>query len=93
MQSEWRFPNFKVAIFYMVILRSEVHCNLSVTKVMTFLRGVCLNVNIGDMRLFFKLFLCNIDVNELLFQAEYFPSKSWQSVSEDSLPKHKKSAR
>ena len=29
----------------------------------------------------------NIDVHELLFQAEYFPSKFGQSVSEGSLPK------
>ena len=38
---------------------------------------------------FFLLFLWNIDVHELLFQAEYFPSNSGQSVSEDSLPEKK----
>ena len=49
-------------------------------------RRVCSNVNIGDLQLFFELFLWDIDVHELVFQAEYFPSKSGQSVSEDSLP-------
>ena len=32
-------------------------------------RGVCSNVNIRDLHLFFELFLWDIDVHELLFQA------------------------
>ena len=51
------------------------------------LYGVCSNVNIGDLHLFFEMFVCffSVDVYELPFQTEYFPSKFGQSVSEDSL--------
>ena len=43
--------------------------------------------NIGDLHLFFEIFVCffSVDVYELPFQTEYFPSKFGQSVSEESL--------
>ena len=50
------------------------------------LRVISSNVNIGDLRLIFSnCSFGGIDVYELLYQAEYFPSKFGQSVSEDSL--------
>ena len=55
--------------------------------------GSCSNINIafiGNFHLFFDLFLWNIVVHELLFQAEYFPSKSGQPRSENSFPPKKK---
>ena len=44
-------------------------------------------VNIGNLHLFFELFLWNIDIHELLFQEECFPRKSGLSVWEDISPK------
>ena len=75
----------KFAIFYVVnaaalelqfackILCSQLHCDyFERHKTGGFLRGVCSNVNIDDLRLFFELLLWNIDFYEFLFQAEYF---------------------
>ena len=91
------FPNFKVAISYVVnaaalelqsackIICSQRHYNFERRKSAEILRGVISsNVNVGDLRLFFKLLLLNINISEFLF-----PSKFGQSVSEGSLPEKK----
>ena len=95
MQNEW---HFQTSIFYVVntaalelhyarkILCSQIHYNFVRCKIAEIWRGVYSNVNIGDWLLFFELLLWNIDIQEFLFQVEYFPSKFKQSVSADRFP-------
>ena len=70
-------------------VRKFMHCDSSTTKIMKVwerARGVCSNVNIGNLRLFLEmLFLWNIDVHDLsysfIFKQSIFQVNLFWAVS------------
>ena len=82
LKSCYRFSWFSTAELELQFARENlVFANTgaiwALQKWYSFLEGICSNVNIGDVHLFFELLPWNIDVYEFLFQAEYFPRKFW----------------